>query len=66
MSGSMPARRRCGRAGGYVLDGFPRTVEQANASFPTADAPGVEVQAASCQVTMRRHAGKSSSIAHHE
>jgi adenylate kinase len=34
------------RAGGYVLDGFPRTVEQAQASFPTAQALGVEVQAA--------------------
>ena len=33
-------------AGGYVLDGFPRTVEQAQASFPTAHALGVEVQAA--------------------
>jgi adenylate kinase len=33
-------------AGGYVLDGFPRTVEQAKASFPTAQALGVEVQAA--------------------
>src|SRR5580693_9977259 len=33
-------------AGGYVLDGFPRTVEQARASFPTAHALGVEVQAA--------------------
>ncbi len=32
--------------GGYVLDGFPRTVEQAKASFPTAHALGVEVQAA--------------------
>jgi len=34
------------QAGGYVLDGFPRTVEQAKASFPTAHALGVEVQAA--------------------
>jgi adenylate kinase len=34
------------QAGGYVLDGFPRTVEQAAASFPTAHALGVEVQAA--------------------
>jgi adenylate kinase len=34
------------QAGGYVLDGFPRTVEQAQASFPTAQALGVEVQAA--------------------
>ena len=33
-------------AGGYVLDGFPRTVEQAKASFPTAHALGAEVQAA--------------------
>ena len=33
-------------AGGYVLDGFPRTVEQAEASFPTARALGAEVQAA--------------------
>ena len=31
---------------GYVLDGFPRTVEQAEASFPTARALGAEVQAA--------------------
>lgn len=34
------------QTGGYVLDGFPRTVEQAQASFPTARALGVEVQAA--------------------
>jgi adenylate kinase len=34
------------KAGGYVLDGFPRTVEQAKASFPTAHALGIEVQAA--------------------
>ncbi len=34
------------QSGGYVLDGFPRTVEQAQASFPTARALGVEVQAA--------------------
>ena len=33
-------------AGGYVLDGFPRTVDQAMASFPTAQALGAEVQAA--------------------
>ncbi len=32
--------------GGYVLDGFPRTVEQAQAAFATAHALGVEVQAA--------------------
>jgi adenylate kinase len=34
------------QAGGYVLDGFPRTVEQARASFPTAHALGVQVQVA--------------------
>jgi len=34
------------KAGGYVLEGFPRTVEQAKASFPTAHALGIEVQAA--------------------
>ena len=34
------------KAGGYVLDGFPRTVEQARSSFPTAHALGAEVQAA--------------------
>jgi adenylate kinase len=33
-------------AGGYVLDGFPRTVDQAKAAFETARALGVEVQAA--------------------
>jgi adenylate kinase len=33
-------------AGGYVLDGFPRTVEQAEASFAVAQSLGVEVQAA--------------------
>ena len=33
-------------SGGYVLDGFPRTVAQAQAVFPTARALGVEVQAA--------------------
>lgn len=34
------------QAGGYVLDGFPRTVEQAKAAFPTAQALGVAVQVA--------------------
>jgi adenylate kinase len=33
-------------SGGYVLDGFPRTVEQAQASFAVARPLGVEVQAA--------------------
>jgi adenylate kinase len=33
-------------AGGYVLDGFPRTVEQAQAAFAVAQVLGVEVQAA--------------------
>ena len=33
-------------AGGYVLDGFPRTVDQAKSAFETARALGVEVQAA--------------------
>ena len=33
-------------AGGYVLDGFPRTVEQAKVSFRTARTLGAEVQAA--------------------
>jgi adenylate kinase len=33
-------------AGGYVLDGFPRTVDQAKAAFPVAQALGAEVQAA--------------------
>jgi len=33
-------------AGGYVLDGFPRTVEQARTAFTTAQALGVEVQVA--------------------
>jgi adenylate kinase len=32
--------------GGYVLDGFPRTVEQAEASYAVVRALGVEVQAA--------------------
>jgi len=31
---------------GYVLDGFPRTVEQAKASYPVVRALGAEVQAA--------------------
>ncbi|MBV9793177.1 MAG: adenylate kinase [Actinobacteria bacterium] len=33
-------------AGGYVLDGFPRTVDQAKAAFEVANRLGVEVQAA--------------------
>ena len=33
-------------SGGYVLDGFPRTVDQAQAAFEVAHALGVEVQAA--------------------
>lgn len=33
-------------SGGYVLDGFPRTVEQAKSAFEVAHALGVEVQAA--------------------
>jgi adenylate kinase len=33
-------------AGGYVLDGFPRTVEQAKASYAVVRAFGAEVQAA--------------------
>ena len=33
-------------AGGYVLDGFPRTVDQAKAAFQVAQALGAEVQAA--------------------
>jgi adenylate kinase len=33
-------------AGGYVLDGFPRTVEQAKAAFAVAQPLGAEVQAA--------------------
>jgi adenylate kinase len=33
-------------AGGYVLDGFPRTVEQAKASYAVVHELGVEVQAA--------------------
>ncbi len=33
-------------ATGYVLDGFPRTVEQAKAAYPVVRALGVEVQAA--------------------
>src|ERR1700744_4922058 len=32
--------------GGYVLDGFPRTVDQAKSAFETASKLGVEVQAA--------------------
>src|ERR1700677_5057710 len=33
-------------ANGYVLDGFPRTVDQAEASFNVVQALGAEVQAA--------------------
>ncbi|HUA30994.1 MAG TPA: adenylate kinase [Streptosporangiaceae bacterium] len=33
-------------SGGYVLDGFPRTVDQAEAAFQVAQALGAEVQAA--------------------
>jgi adenylate kinase len=33
-------------AGGYVLDGFPRTVEQAKVAYDTARALGVAVQIA--------------------
>jgi len=33
-------------AGGYVLDGFPRTVDQAKASYDVVRALGAEVQAA--------------------
>jgi adenylate kinase len=33
-------------AGGYVLDGFPRTVDQAEAAFQVAQSLGAEVQAA--------------------
>jgi adenylate kinase len=33
-------------AGGYVLDGFPRTVEQAETAFAVAQPLGAEVQAA--------------------
>jgi adenylate kinase len=35
-----------GRAGGYVLDGFPRSVEQAAVSYRVAKELGVEVQIA--------------------
>jgi adenylate kinase len=34
------------QSGGYVLDGFPRTVDQAKAAFEVAHPLGVEVQAA--------------------
>jgi adenylate kinase len=35
-----------GRSGGYVLDGFPRTVEQARSAYKVASELGVGVQAA--------------------
>jgi adenylate kinase len=35
---------RASATGGYVLDGFPRTVEQAQAAYPVAVDLGVEVQ----------------------
>jgi adenylate kinase len=34
------------QAGGYVLDGFPRTVDQAKTAFTVAQSLGAEVQAA--------------------
>lgn len=34
------------QAGGYVLDGFPRTVQQASTAFTVAQSLGAEVQAA--------------------
>lgn len=37
---------KAAESGGYVLDGFPRTVDQAKAAFEVAHPLGIEVQAA--------------------